>query len=67
MFLNHYQCPRCDHAWSDEWSCQCDDDCPACGLRHLSPIDSEDVDDADADAGTDTEHAEPDHAPAPLC
>jgi len=43
MFLNHYQCPRCDHEWSDEWSCQCDDDCPACGLRHISPADSDDI------------------------
>ena len=40
MFLNHYECPRCDCAWSDAWSCQVDDDCPACGLRHISPEDS---------------------------
>ena len=66
MFLNHYQCPRCDHAWSDEWSCQCDDDCPACGLRHISPANSEDVDDSEADAA-DGDGAEPDHASAPLC
>jgi hypothetical protein len=38
MFINHYECPRCNHAWSS----QCDDDCPACGCRHISPIDSED-------------------------
>ena len=37
MFLNYYECPRCDCAWSDVWSCQVDDDCPACGRRHISP------------------------------
>jgi len=44
MFLNHYQCPRCDHERSDEWSCQADDDCPSCGLRYISPHDSEEID-----------------------
>lgn len=42
MFINQYECPRCDHAWSDTWSCQCDDDCPECGCRNISSIDSED-------------------------
>jgi len=45
MFINHYECPRCDHAWSDVWSCMCDDDCPACGCRHITPTDSEDAGD----------------------
>ena len=45
MFLNHYECPRCDCAWSDAWSCQVDDDCPACGLRHISPEGSFEFDD----------------------
>jgi len=40
FLLNHYECPRCDCAWSDAWVCQVDDDCPACGLRHISPEDS---------------------------
>ena len=40
MFLNHYECPRCEGAWSDVWSCQADDDCPHCGLRHISPENS---------------------------
>jgi hypothetical protein len=47
MFINHYECPRCACAWSDTWSCMCDDDCPACGYRHITPTDSE-------DAGNDT-------------
>ena len=44
MFLNHYECPRCDYEWSDAWSCQVDDDCPDCGLRRIFPTDSEDAD-----------------------
>ena len=45
MFLNRYECPRCDCAWSDAWACQVDDDCPACGTRHVSPKDSFEFDD----------------------
>jgi hypothetical protein len=45
MFLNHYECPRCDCAWSDTWTCQADDDCPACGLRHIAPEYSSEFDD----------------------
>ena len=42
-FLNHYDCDRCGQSWSDEWSCTCDDDCPHCGARHMSPSESEDL------------------------
>ena len=42
-YLNHYRCARCDRDWSDEWSCMCDDDCPHCGARHMSPTDSDDL------------------------
>lgn len=42
-FRNYYRCERCGHEWADEWSCQCDDDCPECGLRHLSPYKSDDL------------------------
>lgn len=45
MFLNHYDCPRCGKSWSDEWSATCDDDCPHCGCRHVSPTNSDDLDD----------------------
>lgn len=48
MFTNFYQCPRCGTDWSDTWSCQVDDDCPNCGLRHISPMDSEDAEDDEA-------------------
>jgi hypothetical protein len=42
-FLNHYECARCHTRWTDEWSCMCDDDCPQCGARHMSPCDAEDL------------------------
>jgi len=42
-FRNHYRCDRCDGKWADEWSSMCDDDCPACGARHMSPCGSEDL------------------------
>jgi predicted nucleic acid-binding Zn-ribbon protein len=42
-FRNHYECARCGSHWTDEWSCMCDDDCPHCGARHMSPTDSDDL------------------------
>ena len=42
-FNNHYRCDRCRAEWDDEWSCMCDDDCPECGARHMSPYDSDDL------------------------
>lgn len=42
--LNHYTCPRCGEDWSAAWSCMVDDDCPSCGMRHISPTDSDDLD-----------------------
>ncbi|NVN87887.1 MAG: hypothetical protein HXX15_17555 [Rhodopseudomonas sp.] len=36
-FLNHYECLRCKSKWTDQWSCLCDDDCPHCGARQMSP------------------------------
>ena len=40
-FLNFYKCARCKRIWTDQWSATCDDDCPHCGARHMSPFDSE--------------------------
>jgi hypothetical protein len=36
VWVNHYECSNCsdeedESHWTDRWSCQCDDDCPACG------------------------------------
>ena len=42
-YLNHYKCEECGRKWQDEWSCTCDDDCPHCGARHMSPVDSDDL------------------------
>lgn len=42
-FLNHYRCERCREVWTDEWSCTCEDDCPHCGFRHMTPSASQDV------------------------
>jgi hypothetical protein len=41
-FLNHYECARCDGTWTDQWSCMCDDECPHCGARDMTPSESED-------------------------
>jgi len=43
LFRNFYRCGECGHEWSDEWSATCDDDCPHCGTRHMSPYKSEDA------------------------
>ena len=42
-FLNHYECDECGRRWDDEWSCTCDDECPHCGARNMSPFDSDDL------------------------
>jgi hypothetical protein len=40
LVTNHYACPVCKTEWNDTWSCACDDDCPNCGKRHISPTES---------------------------
>jgi len=42
-YRNHYRCGDCGTYWEDEWSCNCDDDCPRCGSRHWSPVDWDDL------------------------
>lgn len=42
-FRNVYRCDECGVVWEDEWSCMCDDECPACGSSDYSPEDSEDL------------------------
>ena len=42
-FLNLYKCDRCKRRWADEWSCMCDDECPHCGARDMTPYNSEDL------------------------
>ncbi len=40
---NFYKCPDCGHEWRDDWDSQCDDDCPNCRTRHITPIDSKEL------------------------
>ena len=47
FFRNYYRCAKCGCEWTDVWSAQCDDDCPGCGVRHMSPYKSEDVEEGD--------------------
>lgn len=42
-YRNYYQCARCGYKWPDEWSCMCDDDCPRCDARHMTPHESDDL------------------------
>jgi hypothetical protein len=42
-FLNLYRCERCRRRWADEWSCMCDDTCPHCGARNMTPYESEEL------------------------
>jgi hypothetical protein len=44
-FRNFYQCPRCDYKWEDMWDSTCDDECPECGNRDISPYESVDLSD----------------------
>ncbi len=46
VFQNYYRCERCDGKWTDVWSAMCDDDCPHCGARHMSPFKSVELSDA---------------------
>lgn len=34
VWSNNYVCGDCGTAWSDDWSAQCDDDCPKCGKNN---------------------------------
>jgi hypothetical protein len=36
-----YRCGNCNLAWNDVWSCEVDDDCPACGSKHWPAVSSE--------------------------
>lgn len=42
-FLNHYDCPFCGHKWHSVWSAMCDDTCPECHARNISPVSSEEL------------------------
>jgi predicted RNA-binding Zn-ribbon protein involved in translation (DUF1610 family) len=39
-YINYYVCPKCKTKWEDGWDCIVDDDCPNCGNRAITPVDS---------------------------
>lgn len=39
-YTNYYRCP-CGEEWDDEWSCACNDRCPACN-KEVTPYISDD-------------------------
>ena len=43
LYNNHYQCPHCAAEWHFLSDHQPDEDCPTCGLPHISPIHSETI------------------------
>lgn len=42
-FRSHYKCYRCNEEWDDEWSSIVDDECGACGARHISAAETDDL------------------------
>jgi rubrerythrin len=38
-----YRCPECDYEWDDTWDSACDDECPECGTKNISPYNHEDL------------------------
>jgi len=39
-FQNFYKCPDCKVKWDSEWSSMCDEECPDCGTKNISPYKS---------------------------
>ena len=37
----YYECPNCDHHWTEKWSCACDSTCPHCMTKNIQASDSE--------------------------
>ncbi|MBB4315431.1 hypothetical protein [Roseospira marina] len=42
-YVNYYRCPACGHEWDSEWGTMCDEECPECDERAISPCDSEEI------------------------
>jgi hypothetical protein len=40
-YTNFYRCD-CGEEWQSNWSCGCNDECPACGLKDIEPYESRD-------------------------
>lgn len=39
-----YRCPECGHEWTEQWSCACDSECPACGLKNIEALSWDEAD-----------------------
>ena len=45
QWLNiEYLCPNCCHEWQEQWSCACDSECPACGMKNITALSWDDAD-----------------------
>lgn len=40
LYQNHYICYKCAHTWQDDYECMVDDECPKCGAKACSPVES---------------------------
>jgi hypothetical protein len=50
-YLILYEC-ECGHKWHEVYSCACDSECPACGLRNIQATDYEPLSSDTEAAGT---------------
>ena len=42
-YNNRYRCPDCKAVWDSDWSSGCDEECPECEARNISPLWSENL------------------------
>lgn len=38
MFEIGYKCPFCGAAWTEEYECACDSECPDCEAESIEPL-----------------------------
>lgn len=38
FITSRYSCPECGQDWQDTWTCACNSQCPACGLKDVEPL-----------------------------
>lgn len=43
QFINYYRCPFDGEEWADVWSCCCNDMCPRCEKKDITPYKSKEV------------------------
>jgi hypothetical protein len=43
QFINYYRCPFDGTEWADVWSCCCNDMCPKCETKDITPYKSKEV------------------------